>query len=40
MKKIKEKMPELTEKLTILSNIDYDEKPDDWCGKTWVSKSI
>src|SRR3954453_4699761 len=38
MKKIKEKMPELTEKLTILSNIDYDEKPDDWCGKTWVSE--
>ena len=38
MKKIKEKMPELTEKLTILSNVDYDKKPDDWCGKTWVSE--
>jgi glycosyltransferase involved in cell wall biosynthesis len=38
MKKIKEKKSEYSEKLTILSNLDYHEKPDDWCGKTWVSE--
>src|SRR5919107_5844387 len=32
MKKIKEKKSEYSEKLTILSNLDYHEKPDDWCG--------
>jgi cellulose synthase/poly-beta-1,6-N-acetylglucosamine synthase-like glycosyltransferase len=31
-------MPELAEKLTILSTVDYDLKPNDWCGKTWVSE--
>jgi chlorobactene glucosyltransferase len=38
MRKIKDKMPQFTQKLTILSNKDYDHKPDDWCGKTWVSE--
>jgi chlorobactene glucosyltransferase len=38
MKKIKEKVPSVAEKLTILSNLDYDQKPNDWCGKTWVSE--
>jgi chlorobactene glucosyltransferase len=38
MKKVKEKMPGISDKLTILSTADYEKKPDDWFGKTWVSE--
>jgi chlorobactene glucosyltransferase len=38
MKKVKEETPEVADKLTILSTADYEKKPDDWFGKTWVSE--
>jgi cellulose synthase/poly-beta-1,6-N-acetylglucosamine synthase-like glycosyltransferase len=38
MKKVKQKMPGIADKLTILSTADYEKKPDDWFGKTWVSE--
>jgi chlorobactene glucosyltransferase len=38
MKKVKEENPELADKLTILSTADYEEKPYDLVGKTWVSE--
>ena len=38
MKKVKEETPDLADKLTILSTADYENKPDDWFGKTWVSE--
>jgi chlorobactene glucosyltransferase len=38
MKKVKEETPDVADKLTILSTADYEKKPDDWFGKTWVSE--
>jgi chlorobactene glucosyltransferase len=38
MKKVKEKMPGISDKLAILSTADYEKKPEDWFGKTWVSE--
>ena len=33
-------MPGIADKLTILSTADYEKKPDDWFGKTWVSEKV
>jgi cellulose synthase/poly-beta-1,6-N-acetylglucosamine synthase-like glycosyltransferase len=38
MNKVKEETPDIADKLTILSTADYEKKPDDWFGKTWVSE--